>query len=263
VGELVGDWAVVPVVDTGDPNPSALGDFTTFDHAPSIEGATMYFRGSAMTLQTPPQDTLTDAVYRHDGRQLHLMMRAGEPVPGGSGVLENFDAAGSAGLRLHQGRAVAMANGDRFQRGMYVMSASTSPERVVARTDGIPAGFDRFVGLEDPQVFEAVEAFSGDDRGTQSGVYFRRNGLLFKLANLFTTMPNARGPFTDLRISGLDTSQALIVGSGRASAGALFSGPQRGVYRARLDTQQVEAVIDRGAFVPGSTVAFASFDGAW
>ena len=29
----------------------------------------------------------------------------------------------------------------------------------------------------------------------------------------------------------------------------------------RFDAQQVDAIIDRGAFVPGSTVAFASFEG--
>jgi hypothetical protein len=211
--------------------PEGTGTFTAFGN-PVLSGGRVAFLGFATGQQ---------GVYLYDGGMLARVADLATPIPGGTG---NFTAFGTP---LLSGSALAFLGSGAGQQGIYLFDGEALT-RVADLDTLIPEGVGEFGSLLGPALSGNDVAFVGSGGSGQQGIYRFHAGMLARVADRNTPIPEGAGTFSSFSTPAL---------SGSRVAFRAFGVLQQGVYL--FDGKTLGRAADRNTPIPEGVGNFTGF----
>ncbi len=209
----------------------------------------------------PPGNELSKPLYLHDvggclyrnfpSLRLHEISLQRDPFPG-SGKVDSLTYP-----LLSNGAVILSAVCDLPDESAQILGASLggTTDIFFGTNTPIPGGMGNFETFSNTAFWNGKLLFSGTGSGDQSGIYTGMPGVLTKIADTNTPVPEANGAtFVEFNPG---SYQMGINSTGDVSfTGTTYaeSGPITGVYRSSGNT--LTRVADTTQYVPGSTVTF-------
>jgi hypothetical protein len=245
-GEIVGDFILRRVVDTGSFIESTQASVWAVDTKPVADVDRLYLRTAeeAGSEGSVSADTVLRYVIPTD--TLQALVTTDTSIPDGEGTFIDFDPLNIGSMTAHDGVLVFSGNGTSSQRGLYQRDTN-GLQRRVDRTNFLPNSTSTFIGISGPILSSGVLAFNGNDFGSNGGVYLSSavGTPIGALAVKGTLMPGGASGFTGISISHINSEYSIFEGFGPAKPLAPFSGPNRGIYRKSGPTEPLQVIADR------------------
>jgi hypothetical protein len=202
----------------------------------------------------------SDALYTNIYDNFDALADNKTAVPVGNGTFSSFadsssflDTPDNLNLALDNGIAAFVGTDASWKNGVYSTSKQGSFDLVANQTTPIPNGSGDFTGFAYPAVLSNGEiAFWGTGENNQEGVYLAdENGILSKLVDLNTAIPDGKGNFTSITYPTFSTHKAnsgsfVFIGKG--------SNKQTGVYL--VNGSKITALANQQTQIPGNSVGF-------
>ncbi|HEX7810288.1 MAG TPA: hypothetical protein VF460_00140, partial [Burkholderiales bacterium] len=148
---------------------------------------------------------------------------------------------------------------DDGRQGIYRNIRGVIESLVDTRTP-IPHGLGNFTEFPDPPMAAdgrlVFRALGGDG---QQGLYLLADGLLRRIADMSTAMPNSDKRFAFIKRPAFDGRQVVFLGRSGKS-GTPNDSKLQGIYRYDLERGTIEPVADWTMQVPGRDVRFGKMD---
>ena len=245
------EWVFEKVVDTDTLVPGKEVTFLAFTLWPSLDEGNVVFCAS----YHDSGGTLRSGIYAHVNGALKCVVDEETRLPGSSDVFLSFDMWPSM-----DGTSVAFTGSNLpvYFHVMGVYKYVSGSLKVVADADTpIPEGTGNFETTPRGGVSAdgGVTAFYGEGESGQSGIYVEEGGVLKKVADETTPIPQGTGSFTEFEnstaISRMEPGDEIVAFLGRGQDG------QEGIYK-RTGSGLCK-VADKNTLIPGGSGNFAEF----
>jgi hypothetical protein len=177
------------VANLNTPIPGGTGNFTAFGAGfglPVLSGGSVAFGAAGSGTQ--------GGIYRWTGGAISVVANTSTMQPGGAGALETLSGAAIDGSRVAFFGSRPLTGGG-FRAGLYVSDGMTL-SIAADTTTPVPGGSGNFGAFGGPSLTGQTVVFIGQDSMGNDGVYASTGGLVTRLYDMNSPVPNGVGNFT-------------------------------------------------------------------
>lgn len=226
------------VVDRATAIPNSTANFFALG-GPSLDRGAVAFPGFSL-------NPAIGGVYRWESGTIDVVADHTTPIPGGSGLFNNFGETD-----IHQGVVAVAGRGAGGQTGLYLGHPGGSLTRLYDTSTPVPGGGGAFTFFAQPSLENGRVAFYARTPNTE-GVYSDASGTLVTLAQTGMPVPGLPGnTFLGSNTPSLDNGYVVFY--------ATISGPSGGFGLFTNYGGEVSKIISTGDMLDGRIVDGVTF----